>query len=153
MGRGQAIPSEGPLPDTKLHTKAGIALVTEPLSFEDGQPVQLEDGSMAYIHHAPKGGVSHRDWREGRGTGGQRLGHGVAYPGSWGIGTGAVVPKLSCVSSMCHPWYVPPEQLFLPQEAGPSGSVPRGLMAGWLQHNQKVLGLEIGPEDIIQDQE
>lgn len=35
---------------------AGLALVTESFSFEDGQPVQLEDGSMAYIHHTPKGG-------------------------------------------------------------------------------------------------
>lgn len=35
---------------------AGLALVSESFSFEDGQPVQLEDGSMAYIHHTPKGG-------------------------------------------------------------------------------------------------
>lgn len=53
----QAISTEGPLPGTKLQRKADIALITESLSFEDGQPVQLEDGSMAYIHHAPKGGL------------------------------------------------------------------------------------------------
>lgn len=34
----------------------GVAPFTESFSFEDGQPVQLEDGSMAYIHRTPKGG-------------------------------------------------------------------------------------------------
>lgn len=57
MEGGPAAPTEEPLPGTKLQRKAGTALVTEPLSFEDGQPVQLEDGSMAYIHRTPKGGV------------------------------------------------------------------------------------------------
>lgn len=58
MEGGPAAPAEGPLPGTTLQRKAGIALVTEPLSFEDGQPVQLEDGSVAYIHRTPKGGVT-----------------------------------------------------------------------------------------------
>ena len=35
--------------------RTGVALLAESCSFEDGQPVQLEDGSMAYIHHTPKG--------------------------------------------------------------------------------------------------
>lgn len=34
----------------------GVAPFTESFSFEDGQPVQLEDGSVAYIHRTPKGG-------------------------------------------------------------------------------------------------
>ncbi|XP_045399512.1 zinc finger protein 76 isoform X2 [Lemur catta] len=54
--RSLAAPTEGALYDTELQRKAGIALITESLSFEDGQPVQLEDGSMAYIHHTPKEG-------------------------------------------------------------------------------------------------
>ncbi|EDL96912.1 rCG60573 [Rattus norvegicus] len=33
-----------------------VTIQKESFSFEDGQPVQLEDGSMAYIHHTPKGG-------------------------------------------------------------------------------------------------
>lgn len=28
---------------------------TESITFEDGQPVALEDGTMAFIHHTPKG--------------------------------------------------------------------------------------------------
>lgn len=40
----------------ELQRRTGLALLTESFSFEDGQPVQLEDGSMAYIHHTPKGG-------------------------------------------------------------------------------------------------
>lgn len=27
----------------------------ESITFEDGQPVTLEDGTMAFIHHTPKG--------------------------------------------------------------------------------------------------
>lgn len=56
-GGRPAVPTEGPLPDTELQRKAGLVLITEPLSFEDGQAVQLEDGSMAYIHRTPRGGV------------------------------------------------------------------------------------------------
>lgn len=83
MEGGQAFPTEGPLPGTKLQRKAGIALITEPLSFEDGQPVQLEDGSMAYIHRTPKGGViviitGKKKGKKNR----QRLGHRIVYPWS-----------------------------------------------------------------------
>lgn len=61
----------------ELQRKARIALLTEALSFEDGQPVQLEDGSMAYIHRTPKGGVT--VITTGRAEGRQnwlKLGHG-----------------------------------------------------------------------------
>nr|XP_008520951.1 PREDICTED: zinc finger protein 76 [Equus przewalskii] len=50
---------EGQVIQLEDGTTAYIHQVTvqkEPLSFEDGQPVQLEDGSMAYIHHTPKEG-------------------------------------------------------------------------------------------------
>lgn len=30
---------------------------SEPVSFEDGQPIVLEDGSMVYIQNAPKGKI------------------------------------------------------------------------------------------------
>lgn len=32
-----------------------VCVCVESLAFEDGQAVQLEDGSTAFIHHAPKG--------------------------------------------------------------------------------------------------
>lgn len=91
MEGGQAFPTEGLLPGTKLQRKAGIALITEPLSFEDGQPVQLEDGSMAYIHRTPKGGViviitGRKEGRQNRQN---------VYPGSWGVDVEAVVPNLT----------------------------------------------------------
>ncbi|DAA16658.1 TPA: zinc finger protein 76 (expressed in testis)-like, partial [Bos taurus] len=50
---------EGQVIQLEDGTTAYIHQVTvqkEPLSFEDGQPVQLEDGSMAYIHRTPKEG-------------------------------------------------------------------------------------------------
>lgn len=83
---GQAASAGGALlPDPKLRRKAGIALITEPLSFEDGQPVQLEDGSMAYIHRTPKGGVTvlTTGEKEGR-QNWPWSGDSVVHPGSWG---------------------------------------------------------------------
>ncbi|XP_027976457.1 zinc finger protein 76 isoform X1 [Eumetopias jubatus] len=50
---------EGQVIQLEDGTTAYIHQVTvqkEPLSFEDGQPIQLEDGSMAYIHRTPKEG-------------------------------------------------------------------------------------------------
>ena len=83
---GQAASAEGALlPDPALQRKAGIALITEPLSFEDGQPVQLEDGSMAFIHRTPKGGVTvlMTGEKEGR-QNWLWLGDSIVHPGSWG---------------------------------------------------------------------
>lgn len=68
MEGGLAAPSA--LHGHKLQRRTGIALPAESFSFEDGQPVQLEDGSMAYIHHTPKGGpVGIMAGGEGRGLG------------------------------------------------------------------------------------
>lgn len=90
----------------ELQRKASIALLTEPLSFEDGQPVQLEDGSMAYIHRTPKGGVTVIT------TGGRkggRIGRG------WGIAMRAGVPKLTRISRLTYlPWCPPSERQCLP---------------------------------------
>lgn len=125
MEGGQAAPCKGPLPSTKLQRKTGIALITEPLSFEDGQPVQLEDGSMAYIHHTPKGGVTviTTGKKEGR-QNWERLGHGVAYPGSWGIDMGAVVPgSRGLAVSPTFPGADHRSSCFCPQEAESWGSV------------------------------
>lgn len=47
--------------------------------------MQLEDGSMAYIHRTPKGGVTviTTGKKEGK-QNWQRLGVGAVHPGSWG---------------------------------------------------------------------
>lgn len=58
--------------------------------------MQLEDGSMAYIHRTPKGGVivittGRKEGRQNR----QRLEHRIVYPGSWGVDVRAVVSNLT----------------------------------------------------------
>jgi hypothetical protein len=75
----------------KLQRKAGVAVITESLSFEDGQPVQLEDGSVAYIHRTPKGGVRVIT-NGGEGRDSELKGAGE-MSGSWSIAIGIVAPK------------------------------------------------------------
>lgn len=121
-------PTKGPLHDTELQGKAGITLVTESLSFEDGQPVQLEDGSMAYIHRTPKGRVTII-------TTGERMG---GQTGGWdgtqlGCRHGSChlhgTHMLTWISSLAHlPWCRPQEQLCLPPGGEPWGSVTWTLM-------------------------
>lgn len=57
-GEAEAAPLKEPCSLTPRLQKGRHCSHYRTLSFEDGQPVQLEDGSMAFIHRTPKGGVT-----------------------------------------------------------------------------------------------
>lgn len=73
--------------------------------------MQLEDGSMAYIHRTPKGGAT---GIMAAGRKGDKVGRGVACPGRRGIAMerGTELPRISSLN--CLLLCAPQEQLVVP---------------------------------------
>lgn len=103
--------------------------------------MQLEDGSMAYIHRTPKGGATGIMTAGRKGDELAAGGRGVAYPGSWAI-VMERGPELPWISNLnCLLLCAPQEQLFLSPGGGALGVNSMSLDGSCGSSTTQILGL------------